>query len=388
MKDFPFFRALRNAEAPWRVLFRCAVTVFIIYFEFKVAMPAFALGGGHAMFGLATTMILGLVLSILWRNAIIDFICSPLTNLFTGGSEVAEKKPLYSAALARRNRGQYDEAMAEVRQQLNQFPQDFDGVMLLAGIQAENLKDMPAAQHTLTQFSDRPETPQEMAAVALTQLADWHLRLAADEEMARAVWQKIIARFPGTGTALLAEQRLTHLGERMKMIRAQQDRPTVIVPPGVRHLGLLDATEFLKPLDRGSICLASEYVRHLEAHPHDSELREKLATVYARDLKRLDLAALELEQLINEPNHKPKQVAHWLNLLANFQVELGADPAAVRATLENIVERFPDLPVAEMAQRRQALLNHEFRGRQETPVVRLGAYEQNIGLKYGAPGRN
>jgi hypothetical protein len=45
------------------------------------------------------------------------------------------------------------------------------------------------------------------------------------------------------------------------------------------------------------------------------------------------------------------------------------------------------LPVAEVAQRRLARLNSEFRGRQEATVVKLGVYEQNIGLKYGAPQR-
>ena len=114
-------------------------------------------------------------------------------------------------------------------------------------------------------------------------------------------------------------------------------------------------------------------------------MRERLAAIYARDFKRLDLATLELEQLINEPRHKPKQVANWLNLLANFQIELGADVSAVRATLEKIVTRFPDLPVAEVAQRRLARINSEFKGKEKTPNVKLGVYEQNIGLKYGSP---
>ena len=80
-------------------------------------------------------------------------------------------------------------------------------------------------------------------------------------------------------------------------------------------------------------------------------------------------------------------MAAWLNLLANFQIDLGADVATVRETLEKIVERFPDLPVAEVAHRRLALLNLEFKGKEKTPDVKLGVYEQNIGLKYGAPRR-
>ena len=89
--------------------------------------------------------------------------------------------------------------------------------------------------------------------------------------------------------------------------------------------------------------------------------------------------------MINEPKHKPKQVAHWLNMLANFQVELGADVATVRATLEMIVDRFPNLPVAELAQRRLGRLENEFKGLRQPMRVKLGEYEQNIGLKYGGP---
>ena len=114
-------------------------------------------------------------------------------------------------------------------------------------------------------------------------------------------------------------------------------------------------------------------------------MREKLAQIYAHDFQRLDLATMELAQLINEPRHSPKQIAHWLNLLANFQVELGADVETVASTLGKIVAQFPDSSVAEQAQRRLARINLEFKGKTETPGVKLGVYEQNIGLKYGAP---
>ena len=73
---------------------------------------------------------------------------------------------------------------------------------------------------------------------------------------------------------------------------------------------------------------------------------------------------MELEQLINEPRHSPKQVAGWLNLLANFQIEAGADVATVTATLQQIVDRFPDLPLAEITQRRLARINSEFKGKE------------------------
>jgi len=127
-------------------------------------------------------------------------------------------------------------------------------------------------------------------------------------------------------------------------------------------------------------------VKHLEQHPLDSEAREKLAVLYATHYRRLDMATNELEQLINEPNQPPKRVAHWLNLLADLQLRGGADYDTVRPTLEKIIEQFPGLPAAALAQSRLAHLKLEIKGRkEETPGVKLGVYEQNIGLKYGSP---
>ena len=386
MKYLRFFRSLPTSETPVWLIFKCLLTLLILYLGFAVAKPEFAQGGGTALSGLVLTLVLGLVINILWRNAIIDFITSPLTNLFTGGNEAQDARPFYSIAITKRKRGQYADAMAEVRKQLEKFPDDFEGVLLLASIQAENMKDLPAAENTLSLFCDRPTAPQKSVAAAFTQLADWHINVA-DTDSARAVFQKIVERFPATELALWAEQRMAHLGQTRKIILDQHERTNLVLRAGVPDIGLLNSTEFLQPRESDPVRLAAAHVKQLEVHPHDTEVREKLAVIYAKDFKRLDLAVLELEHLINEPNHKPRLVAHWLNLVANFQIELGADMATVRATLENIVERFPDLPVAEIAQRRLALLNNEFRGRQKTTVVKLGVYEKNIGLKYDLPRR-
>jgi hypothetical protein len=57
----------------------------------------------------------------------------------------------------------------------------------------------------------------------------------------------------------------------------------------------------------------------------------------------------------------------------------------VRPTLEKIIEHFPGMAVAELAQSRLNCLKLEIKGKKETPDVKLGVYEQNIGLKYGSP---
>ncbi len=374
-------RALRRSDDPKMLVIKWVFTIpFVVVCLF--------VGAHLGPFGTFVIVFMAIVMSYMWTPHISALLFSPLTNLFDGGHEEPEKKPYYSIAISKRKTNRPLEAIVAIREQLAKFPNDFEGVMLLANIQAEDMDDLPGAEITLNHFCDSPNPPDRQVVAALTQLADWHLKRTVDIDAARTALQKIVARFPDTEIALRAEQRLAHLGETEKIILAQHDRQAMAVPEGIKNIGLLDSTEFLRPKAIEPGKLAAVYVKHLEQHPHDTEVREKLAAVYARDFKRLDLAAMELEQLINEPKHKPRQVAHWLNLLANFQVELGADAATVCATLGKIAGEFPGSPMAEMAQRRLARVSSEIKGRQEAPEVKLGVYEQNIGLKYGNPRRS
>lgn len=385
-------RTARQSEDPVRTIFKFVLTAGLILGDLLfIQSTSKHLGSGMggdfgAGFLIAGSIVVcGLILSVFWTPHLVAFLSSPLTSIFDGGNEPPEPKPQYSAALARHKVSKPLEAIVLIREQLARFPHDFEGVMLLANIQAEDLNDLPGAELTLNHFVSQPGAPERQVVAALTQLADWHLKKAADVDSARAALQQIVARFPETEAALRAEQRLAHLGETEKLILARHDRQSIAVPEGVKNIGLLASSAFLQPQEIEPGKLAAAYVKHLQQHPHDAEVRQNLATIYARDFHRLDLAAMELTQLINEPRYAPKQVAGWLNLLANFQVELGADEAEVRATLTRILEDFPDSPMAEQTARRLARLASEFKGKKETPNVKLGVYEQNIGLKYGSP---
>ena len=380
-----FWRSLKQSDDPANLIFKWVLTAGVLLAEWKYVLPMYGDGGLGAIAAIGMTGGLAMVFNIIWRHSLIELFTKPLTNLFDGGSEPPEPKPYYSSAIAKRKTNHPLEAIMAIREQLAKFPTDFEGVMLLANIQAEDLNDLPGAENTLNHFCVLPGAPDRQVVAALTQLADWHLKKSADVDAARAALQKIVARFPDTEIALRAEQRLAHLGETEKIILAQHDRQAMAMPAGVDNVGLLASTDFLRPKEIEPGKLAAVHVKHLEQHPHDTEVREKLATIYARDFKRLDLATLELCQLINEPKHKPKQVAAWLNLLANFQVELGADVATVTDTLGRIVEQFPDSPMAEIAARRLARIHQELQGKKETPGVKLGVYEQNVGLRTGLP---
>ena len=375
-----FIYMLRKSDDPGKMFFKWAFTIpFII--------GCILLAHKMGPFGPFLIVFMAVVLSFMWTPHIGEWIASPITNLFDGGDERPDKKPFYSAAITKRKLNKPFEAIVALREQLAKFPADFEGVTLLASIQAEDIQDLPGAEITFNHFCDRPDAPPLQVAAALTQLADWQLKLAQDAEAARAVLEKISARYPGTPLAAQAAQRIAHLGGTEKILLAAHDRQAVQVPAGVHNIGLLDSSKHLMPEETDPGLLAAEYVKQLEQHPRDTEAREKLAILYARHYQRLDLATLELAQMINEPDQPAKRVAHWLNLLADLQVHGGADYETARETLEKIVERYPDLPVADMARSRLNRLKLEIKGKKETPDMKLGDYEQNIGLKYGAPRR-
>jgi len=383
---FLCFRALRTTDNAVNLIIRWVVTYVVVAGGFHLALKLCASGEVGGSFAPFIIVAMAVVLSILWTPAISEIITRPITGLFDGGMESQDAKPLYSTAMAKRQRGKYLDATVAIREQLAKFPRDYEGISLLARIQAEDMKDIPSAEMTINRFCADPKSPPKQIAAALTQLADWHLQLAQDADSARTVLESIIERFPGTDLAVAAGQRIGHLGGAEKILLGKHDRQAIAVPHGVDNLGLKGSMEFLVPAEENPGKLAADYVKHLEQYPHDTDIREKLAVIYADHFHRLDLAVGELAQMINFPNQPPKRVAHWLTVLANLQIRHGADYAAVRQTLQKIVDTFPDLPVAQSARSRIAHLALEFKGlKEETPGVKLGVYEQNIGLKYGSP---
>ena len=374
------FRMLKRSYDPAQVLFKLAITVPLVIACFIGAIEL-------SYYGPFVMIILGVAISVMWAPHLGEWLCKPLTGLYDGSDEPPVPKPYYSIARSLRMKGKFLEAVVEIRKQLARFPNDFEGVILLAGIQAENLQDLPGAEITLNHFCDRPGAPPKQVAAAMNHLADWQLKLMQDADSARAALEKIVMRFPDTELALLAAQRIAHLGGTEKILLEAHDRQPLAVPEGVKNIGLLETSGPLAPAEIDPAQLAADYVKHLMQHPLDTEVREKLAIIYADHYQRLDLAAGELEQLIEQPNQPSKRVAHWLNLLADLQVRHGADYDTVRGTLEKIVDRFPDLAVAEMARTRLGHLKTELKGHQATPDVKLGVYEQNLGLKYGSPRR-
>jgi len=373
-------RTFKRTEDPGKLLLKWAFTIPFVILCMWIARQM-------GPFGPFLIVFMGVVLSVMWTPHISELISRPLAGWYDGGNEPPEPKPYYSAALTKRRLNRPLEAIVAVREQLARFPNDYEGTLLLATIQAEDTQDLQGAEMTLNHFCESPGAPPRQVAAAMYQLADWHLKLAQDAEAARTALEKIIARFPETELSAQAAQRIAHLGGAEKILLAAHDRRPMAVPEGVKNVGLLASSAHLVPSGADPKKLAADYVKHLEQHPLDTEVREKLAIIYADHYQRLDLATGELKQLIEYPNHPAKRVAHWLNLLADLQIRHGADFDTVRQTLEMIIERFPEAAVAELARTRLGHLKLELKGQKETPTKQVGVYEQNIGLKHGSLGR-
>ncbi len=159
-----FIRSVRRSDNRPKLILKWVLTGLVLLFVFEEVVPGFRGDDVSDMLdALMLMLICGGALAVIWRNSVADIFAKPVANLFDGGNEPPVPKPYYSVALTKRKLNKLLEAMVEVRQQLASFPNDFEGVMLLAGIQAEDLKDLPGAELTLDHFCDSPGAPPRCA---------------------------------------------------------------------------------------------------------------------------------------------------------------------------------------------------------------------------------
>ena len=370
---------IRRSKDPRQVFIRLAVTVVVVWGGILLSGQFYRLGGPVQIMVVPVAAAMGLILAVVWVPSLMEFISDKIGSLYTGGDAELELQPFYSIYHALHKKGDYPAAEAELRRQLAQFPTDYEGQMLLARLQANNLNDLPAAEATVQQLCVQPGHTPRNVALALNELADWHLRLNKDREAACKILEQVKGLFPETEMALQAAQRIGRLSDANGAAVGAPRR--IEVRPGAQRLGLgrekTEAAAAVVPPEQEVL----DCVKHLDAHPLDAHVRERLAILYANHYHRLDLAVEHLEQLISQPAQPPKNVMKWLNLLADLQIQEGKDVAAAGAALRRIIELYPDSAAAQNATRRLDTLKLELKGSGERHPVRLGVYEQNLGLK-------
>ena len=94
-----------------------------------------------------------------------------------------------------------------------------DGSMFTPGRaiwSAENLNDLPGAHVTIERLCAQSGHAPANLAMALNQLADWHLQLAKDRDAAQRSLEKIIELLPETEMSLQAAQRIARPASRAR----------------------------------------------------------------------------------------------------------------------------------------------------------------------------
>ena len=368
------WRALSRSDEPVRLAWRWAGTLAIVgamwFFSARLLGPE--RGGGYLMnFGPALMLAAGIaaggiLLGIIWGSSIGRWVARPLAGLYDDGGLELKPAPCYSAAVAHRKQGRTERAIDEIRRQLERFPDDFEGILLLAEIQALDRRDVPSAEVTLeTWLADDRRDPGQRA-IARTKLADWYLQVLHDAEGARRCLQAIVNAAPDSEAAFLAEQRLAHLEFEAQAkpgpirVTAGAGRPIAVgVPPPIPEK---------VPHDE-----VAELERHLQEHPHDVAAREQLAILRAWSFRQPGRARIELETLIGFPQVSEREMVHWLNLLADVEVQVAADLEAARAALQRVVDRNPAGAAAEQARQRMHFLPRELNRHRSPRVSRFPA---------------
>ncbi len=380
---YVMWRTLKNSYDPGRLIFKWAITGVVIVTAGGVSLWV---GWGPMLPPIGA--LFGLILGILWAPHIGALIAAPFTSLYDGGGGEPELKPLYSMSEARRKQGRYDDAILEVRRQLDRFPTDFQGWMLLAEIHAEDKHDAATAIATVDELLTHREHSQKNIAFALNRCADWELKFNQSSEGAMLCLQRIVDELPDTEFAQVALQRIAHLANPDSVAVSREAQPIALrsfdsrlglrTPPAKDHAEGENGQELS---DEAAGSNARDLLQRLESFPSDNDSRERLAILYAGHYKRLDLAKEQLEQLITAPNQPAKQVVHWLNLMTDLQMKADGDIEQARGILQRITELFPQSAYAENAMNRIAYLNLEKRGSKKSQMLKLGTYEKNLGLK-------
>jgi len=352
------YRSVRKSEEPVRLIYRLVFSLLLV-----VVGGGLAIGSGA--YAPVIVLPFAVTVGLLWAPSWGSMLASPLTSMFDGGQEVVDHGPMYSVAQSLRKKDRYIEAEAEIRRQLERYPQDYAGQMMLAGVQAENLGNFSGARVTIETILSQPGHLPANLADALNQLADWHLKFNLDSGEARAALERIQQILPDSPFAMMAAQRIARL-ESSDDATAARNRTSVVMGVYEKNIGLRTVPVRLRPDDPDPETMIAGCQLQLEKHPLDSAAREQLALLYLEHYQQIDLAQQELEVLISNTSFSARERVRWLNLEATWQITYGADEEAARRTLQRIVEMSPNGAAAEVAKNRLARLKNELRGREKS----------------------
>jgi len=275
----------------------------------------------------------------------------PLAHAILPHLSRTQDRPRYESVFESLNEGRVAAAEWEILRQLEKFPEDFQGWLLLAEVYAEHYRDVDSAQETVLATCAQKNVTWAETAVALHRLADWHLEITQDVAAAQRVLREIGRRMPGTHLAQGAQERLDRLLQPTTKNRCPPAARMAVEDP------LNDKRTMSGPRLNQAVARArvTACVRCLERDPRDAAAREELARLYAEHLGEGDCGIRELKLLLELPDQPAHKIMEWLGLLSQWQEHYRNDAAASRQALRRIAGQFPQSVQAFAALRKLTL---------------------------------
>ncbi|HEY3863806.1 MAG TPA: tetratricopeptide repeat protein [Verrucomicrobiae bacterium] len=279
-------------------------------------------------------------------------------------------RPIYSRAIAAMQFDKYEEAEQAVIEELESCEDDFEGWMMLAGLYADQFRDLPAARKVIRDTCEHPGTSPSQFAVACHRLADWELKLAQDPDAARAALESICRRHPKSHLDHMARLRINQLPATPEEWQAQQDVKKIhlgrLAAPGAQAGPEMSRQE---AFDRSQQC-----VEILNSQPDDIATREELARLWAENLEQVEMGVEQLQLLLSMPGVKQAKAGEWLGLMAAWHLKFPQNMEAARAVMERLVRQYPQSPQALAAQRRLNVMNIEAKMRHAAEARHEGRF--------------
>jgi tetratricopeptide (TPR) repeat protein len=267
------------------------------------------------------------------------------------------RPPLYARAVAKMQFGKYREAEQAIIGELEKCETDFDGWIMLASLYARQFHDLPEAERTIREICNEPGTTPSQVAIALNQMADWHLQVNADPVAARRALDEIVRRLPNTLLAWTAALRGQQLPATAAEWKEQQQARKFPLLPLSDQLDDRGAGTEPDPHDPAARALAERCIEKLKQDPNDVEVREQLALVLADQMGALGLAIDQINLLMEMPGQSAARFPGWLALMAGWEIRRGTNLDAARELLRRLIREHPDSVQAFAAQRRLKLLD-------------------------------
>src|SRR3954470_1316200 len=285
----------------------------------------------------------------------------PVVHLVSPLMRAKQLPASYSKATALLKLGRLNEAEWEVIRELEKHENDFEGWLLLAELYAVQFGDVASAEQTIYDICSQPETNPSQMCTALYKLSDWHLKVAEDPEAAREVVEVICKKWPGTHLDKMARLRIQQIPSSREELRRLK------APHRIRLPALQDQIEEAVPEPATSqskeeaLREANRLVQKLEADSNDVPAREEFARLLSERLEKPEQGIEQIELLMEMPEQAENKRAEWLAMIAAWHFKYRKDQPAGKATLEQIIARFPQSVQAFTAQRRLSLMQVEER---------------------------